>query len=300
MNMIIWIMLIGLLAIPTRSWALEDLPEDLVSFGVFVSHYDTTTFEQASIAHFPPCTDCDSTLLPLDVDYVAPVDMGHVTYTYQLTGDTIYAATFFWQYPGEILIPDTFLPADSFELEPDMAPNPQYLRTTYEDPELQMSGSYLNEALEFWDRLKYTSIIHAFSESFYTVLLTRFSTTENLMEEHYKWVAIAYRNPLITGIDKENIQQLQNYVLRDCFPNPTNAGTNISYRLPEDLDVALRMFNLLGEQIWSKTIKSQSSGEHSFRWNGFDEMGSEVQSGVYILQLSTTNAVESTKILVIK
>jgi aminopeptidase N len=72
------------------------------------------------------------------------------------------------------------------------------------------------------------------------------------------------------------------------FPNPFNQTTTIYYNVPESADnqnVRLELYNTAGQRVRVLIDRSMSSGEYWTLWNGTDERGAPVASGVYILNM---------------
>jgi len=90
------------------------------------------------------------------------------------------------------------------------------------------------------------------------------------------------------------------YNLLGVFPNPLNPSTTISYAIPEQTNLAVAIYDLLGRHVWTRKITSQAPGEHQLKWNGTNEHGQPVTSGVYIVQLSTESWAESRKVVVLR
>jgi hypothetical protein len=82
-------------------------------------------------------------------------------------------------------------------------------------------------------------------------------------------------------------------VLSQNYPNPFNPGTTIQYRLPEEADVTLTLYNLKGQAIRTLVQENQKPGEHLTAWNGENESGERVPSGVYVYRLKA-RALEKT------
>ena len=76
------------------------------------------------------------------------------------------------------------------------------------------------------------------------------------------------------------------FALRQNVPNPFNAQTVISFELPRPMDITLTIFNAVGQTIrqWEG---SWSAGHHHLTWNGQDEDGTPIASGVYFYRLQT-------------
>jgi hypothetical protein len=88
------------------------------------------------------------------------------------------------------------------------------------------------------------------------------------------------------------IQPPESYELYQNYPNPFNPGTTISYQLSRDARVALRIFNLLGQEIATLTDGHQIAGFYQMTWNG-----SGVSSGMYVYELSITEGTQKKHLL---
>ena len=77
------------------------------------------------------------------------------------------------------------------------------------------------------------------------------------------------------------------YELLPAFPNPFNPSTVIRYALPEGSFVRLEVYDVLGRRVRELVRDRQSAGWHSVVWDGRDEFGRKVGSGVYLCRLST-------------
>ena len=83
-------------------------------------------------------------------------------------------------------------------------------------------------------------------------------------------------------------------------PNPFNPSTSISYSLGADGFVSLRIYNTLGEEVATLVNEYQSAGTRTAVWNGRNEYGATVASGIYIYRLTAGNVVLSEKMLFMK
>lgn len=77
----------------------------------------------------------------------------------------------------------------------------------------------------------------------------------------------------------------ENYQLSQNFPNPFNPETEISYQLPEATQVTIVIYNMRGQKIRTLADRVQPVGCYVVRWNGRDETGTAVASGVYFYML---------------
>jgi hypothetical protein len=71
------------------------------------------------------------------------------------------------------------------------------------------------------------------------------------------------------------------------FPNPFNAGTTISFRIPARTRVVVRIFDLLGADVITLADKVFEPGQHALRWEGSDEAGVPVGSGPYFCRVTS-------------
>jgi tetratricopeptide (TPR) repeat protein len=68
-----------------------------------------------------------------------------------------------------------------------------------------------------------------------------------------------------------------------AYPNPFNATTKISYFLPESRHVEIDVFNLLGQKVRTLTDATMEAGQHEILWDGLDDFGIAVSSGLYFI-----------------
>ena len=83
-------------------------------------------------------------------------------------------------------------------------------------------------------------------------------------------------------------------------PNPFNPRTRIEYALAASGDVDLRVFDSTGRLVRTLAEGRREAGEHSVVWDGVDEQGSPLPSGVYYYQLSTEQGRESRKAVMLR
>ncbi|MDP8267868.1 MAG: FlgD immunoglobulin-like domain containing protein [Candidatus Tenebribacter davisii] len=79
------------------------------------------------------------------------------------------------------------------------------------------------------------------------------------------------------------------------YPNPFNPETNIVFNLPEEGRVQLDIYNIRGQKIRSLLKDQITSGQHSIVWNGKDDSGKKVSSGVYLYRLIVNSRIEAVK-----
>ena len=83
-------------------------------------------------------------------------------------------------------------------------------------------------------------------------------------------------------------------------PNPFNPSTTIPYDLPRDGDINLTVYNMVGQKVKTLVNCPATAGHHVAEWDGRDENGRQVSSGVYLLHLKARGATVTRKILLLK
>ena len=94
----------------------------------------------------------------------------------------------------------------------------------------------------------------------------------------------------------------EEYVLSQNYPNPFNPQTEINYSLPVSGEVRLTVYNLLGQRVVTIVDEIQHAGNYRASWNGHDEFGKSVSSGIYLYNLNVDNGKfsETKKMLLLK
>ena len=104
----------------------------------------------------------------------------------------------------------------------------------------------------------------------------------------------------VTSIDQEKSVIPTAYSIEQNYPNPFNPSTTIRYSLPEKTHVRLKIFDTLGGEVRVLFDGEQLQGEHQSSWNGRDNFGRRVASGVYFYRIETAAFRKTTKMLFIQ
>jgi hypothetical protein len=99
--------------------------------------------------------------------------------------------------------------------------------------------------------------------------------------------------------DEKNVRPIR-FELSQNYPNPFNAATTIRYVLPKGGNVTLEVFNLAGQRVKILAEESRAAGEHTVAWNGKDEKGRALPSGVYFYRISGKDFSETKKMILLK
>jgi hypothetical protein len=92
----------------------------------------------------------------------------------------------------------------------------------------------------------------------------------------------------------------QNFKLNQNFPNPFNPSTEISFRLSSEEFVALNIYNSRGQLIKTILKNNLQLGDHSATWDGLDDSGKQVASGIYFYELKTDDFQELKKAILLR
>ncbi|HET6272929.1 MAG TPA: FlgD immunoglobulin-like domain containing protein, partial [Bacteroidota bacterium] len=95
---------------------------------------------------------------------------------------------------------------------------------------------------------------------------------------------------VVTGVDDQPEELPGSFTLMQNYPNPFNPSTTIRYALPKDAFVTLKVYNLLGQEVASLRDEMQNVGFHDVVWNGRNNAGQTIASGVYFYRLEARPA----------
>ncbi len=99
----------------------------------------------------------------------------------------------------------------------------------------------------------------------------------------------------VTSADETNPIVIKNYTLFQNYPNPFNPSTKISYALPQNSFVELKVFNLLGQEIATLVNEQKPVGNYEVNFDA-----SNLPSGVYIYKMKAGEYVQTKKMVLLK
>ncbi len=117
------------------------------------------------------------------------------------------------------------------------------------------------------------------------------STKQQLMIEY-----LEFFGDIVTYIPDEP-EQNSSALLLDLYPNPFTEQTTISFSLQEDAPVSIEVFSVYGARVAILLDKALKAGNHSFHWNGTDDKGNRLTSGIYLFNLKTGSANVTKKVI---
>lgn len=88
--------------------------------------------------------------------------------------------------------------------------------------------------------------------------------------------------------------------LNQNWPNPFNPSTDISFDVPVNTHVQLNIFNVLGQQVRSLVDRDMPAGTHTVVWDGRNDDGGSVSSGVYFYRIQARDFTATKKMMMLK
>lgn len=132
-------------------------------------------------------------------------------------------------------------------------------------------------------------------EIYFTYTDNQNNLTREPAVDNYK---LKYGELNFTSVEKENIENEypESFVLNQNYPNPFNPSTTISYSIPEEGNVKLEIFDVLGQKVKTLINRYQSVGSYEIKVKAVDLKN--LSSGVYFYRL-TINGSSQTKRMVL-
>ena len=101
-------------------------------------------------------------------------------------------------------------------------------------------------------------------------------------------------------VDADDVLLPGRFWLAQNYPNPFNPVTEISFNLPRAMQVDLQVFNIYGQQVASALHAKLQMGVHTVTWDGTDQVGTAVASGVYFYRLNADGFSSTKKMLLLR
>jgi hypothetical protein len=100
--------------------------------------------------------------------------------------------------------------------------------------------------------------------------------------------------------DEESWETPATTALIGNYPNPFNPSTTFRYALGDNAHVTLKVYNMLGQLVRTLVDDYQPAGYGEATWDGRNESGSSVSSGIYIYRLTAGTFIETKRMLLVK
>lgn len=126
-----------------------------------------------------------------------------------------------------------------------------------------------------------------------------FSKLDDVIENNIESIT-ATEWPVTTTSDNGKEVIPEDYILEQNFPNPFNPETNIKFSLKNPSKVKLKIFNLKGQLVKTLISEFYPAGNHHVKWDGKNQLGKKVSSGVYIYRIKVGSFIETKKMVLIR
>lgn len=117
-------------------------------------------------------------------------------------------------------------------------------------------------------------------------------------------------NILDVGVDDEHTENTmipKTYILSQNYPNPFNPVTTIPFSLKaqgsvtfDNIKTSLKIYNVKGQLVKTLLDEEKAPGNYSIIWEGKDNSGRDVASGIYFYQLKTSDYIETRKMILVR
>lgn len=108
---------------------------------------------------------------------------------------------------------------------------------------------------------------------------------QNYPNTGHRLLSAIYKPDSTTNVINEISGTPENYSLYQNYPNPFNPSTTIKFSVSNHSFVSIKVYNILGKEIKLLLEENLPTGEHSILWDGKDNEGSSLPSGIYFIQM---------------
>jgi hypothetical protein len=111
---------------------------------------------------------------------------------------------------------------------------------------------------------------------------------------------ITVQSSVVTSVADNTPELPAGFELAQNYPNPFNPTTMISFSLAEQGETELAIYNLSGQLVRTLVSGVMTAGSHNLDWNGRDDNGNAVTSGIYLYRLTSANHTVSKRMVLLK
>ncbi len=105
---------------------------------------------------------------------------------------------------------------------------------------------------------------------------------------------------IVSDVKMESPKIPDGFTLSEVYPNPFNPETNVKFSIPQTTNAKLVVYNLLGQEVKTLFNKEIQAGSYNASWNGQDNYGNQVSSGIYFLTLESQSFRATKKMILMK
>ena len=133
-----------------------------------------------------------------------------------------------------------------------------------------------------------------------TIAELRFRVKGNAGAENLVQLLNAVMNEEVVWTSASAQGTPKTYALEQNYPNPFNPETRIRYQIPEGSHVGIAIYNLLGQRVRVLLNEAQAAGVYDIIWDGTNDSGVKLASGVYVYRMKAGNFTQIRKLILMK
>jgi len=157
----------------------------------------------------------------------------------------------------------------------------------------ETSGSYPSTPLAYATDVTYTDATAAVGKTYYYVV----TATDFGMNESER----SNETSVLTDVDGNSSSAIPTeFALDQNYPNPFNPTTYFKYQLPANAYVTISIFNTNGQEIKRLVSEDMKAGYHVASWDGTNNAGENVASGLYIYQMKAGSFSAMNKMMLVR
>ena len=170
------------------------------------------------------------------------------------------------------------------------------------DYDIALNNNRTQEEINMRERTSYTFTIPAVSQKSSSEKLAvnpdPSDLTAKLSQDgtHIEYFTVT----LSKAENEESVNIPTTFYLNQNYPNPFNPSTTIEYGLPQSGHVELTVFNALGQKVLTLVNEDQPAGIQRVVWNGTNDRGIRVASGMYLYRIKANGTTNIKRLLLIK
>ncbi len=133
----------------------------------------------------------------------------------------------------------------------------------------------------------------------YEILISMRDIKEQPNYNLYKYITKIYKPDSLTSVIDDKLLPSK-FNLYQNYPNPFNPNTTIKFNTGHIGNVSIKVHDIIGKEIKILINKNLPAGEHSVQWNGKDDKGNALPSGIYFIRMIADNFHKTIKTILLK
>jgi hypothetical protein len=121
-----------------------------------------------------------------------------------------------------------------------------------------------------------------------------------LLHEIFTPVYYFYTDSTNLSLTDINFAVLKTINLHQNFPNPFNPSTKIEYSIPNNSQVNIIIYDLMGKEVKTLVNDTKKVGQYQVKWSGTDDSGQSVSGGIYFYKLQAGDFIQTRKMVLMR